>query len=259
MAFFLGTSGYAYDEWMGGIFYPEGLKRRISCGTTRPGSARRSTTRSEGTRASARLDAWVEHRRGFLFTLKANQQITHWPPACRRRRAGGAPSLEGSSRRPGRTGSASSCSSARPTWRLDRDSGSRRSSTCLPDGVRCAMELRAPVVGGTRGTWALLGTRRGVGVPRKERGQGRARRTHAWRLVRLPPSPPGGSTCSEEELARVGRTDPGRNVIGGPQRLLLLQARGQDVGIVLLGQAGDSALPGQWQSTFRPGGTVADK
>ena len=29
--------------------------------------------------------------------------------------------------------------------------------------------------------------------------------------------------------------------------------------VVLLGQAGDSALPGQWQSTFRPGGTVADK
>ena len=29
--------------------------------------------------------------------------------------------------------------------------------------------------------------------------------------------------------------------------------------VVLLGQAGNGALPGQWQSTLRPGGTVGDK
>ena len=26
-AFHLGTSGFAYDEWRNGIFYPEGLKK----------------------------------------------------------------------------------------------------------------------------------------------------------------------------------------------------------------------------------------
>jgi uncharacterized protein YecE (DUF72 family) len=25
---YLGTSGFAYDEWMHGVFYPEGLKAR---------------------------------------------------------------------------------------------------------------------------------------------------------------------------------------------------------------------------------------
>jgi len=80
MSFVLGTSGYAYDEWMGGVFYPEGLKKKdqLRYFASRFGSVEINYTfrryPSEKT-----LDAWVEQTPpGFLFTLKANQQITHW-------------------------------------------------------------------------------------------------------------------------------------------------------------------------------------
>jgi uncharacterized protein YecE (DUF72 family) len=79
MAFHLGTSGYAYDEWKG-VFYPEELKKKdqLRYFASRFDSVEINYTfrrhPSEKT-----LDAWREQTpEGFLFTMKAHQQITHW-------------------------------------------------------------------------------------------------------------------------------------------------------------------------------------
>jgi uncharacterized protein YecE (DUF72 family) len=76
---YLGTSGYSYDEWKHGVFYPEGLKNRemLSYYASQLGSVEINYTfrrfPSEKTIAN-----WVEQTPpGFRFTLKANQRITH--------------------------------------------------------------------------------------------------------------------------------------------------------------------------------------
>jgi uncharacterized protein YecE (DUF72 family) len=77
---YLGTSGFAYDEWKHGVFYPEGLRNRemLSYYATRFRSVEVNYTfrrfPSEKT-----LTTWREETpEGFRFALKAPQRITHF-------------------------------------------------------------------------------------------------------------------------------------------------------------------------------------
>ncbi len=76
----LGTSGFSYDEWKHGVFYPEGLKNRemLSYYASRfPSVEINYTFRRYPTEKS--LNTWrSETPESFRFTLKANQRITHW-------------------------------------------------------------------------------------------------------------------------------------------------------------------------------------
>jgi uncharacterized protein YecE (DUF72 family) len=77
---YLGTSGFAYDEWRKGVFYPEDLKKddMLAYYSSQLSSVEINYTfrrfPSEKT-----LTTWRERAAdGFVFTLKANQRITHW-------------------------------------------------------------------------------------------------------------------------------------------------------------------------------------
>ena len=76
----LGTSGFSYDEWKHGVFYPEGLKNRemLSYYSSQLSSVEINYTfRRFPTDKS--LAVWREQAQpGFTFTLKANQRITHF-------------------------------------------------------------------------------------------------------------------------------------------------------------------------------------
>ena len=76
---YLGTSGFAYDGWKHGVFYPEGLKNRemLSYYASRfPSVEINYTFRRFPTEKT--LTTWREQTPGhFRFTLKANQRITH--------------------------------------------------------------------------------------------------------------------------------------------------------------------------------------
>jgi len=77
---YLGTSGFSYDEWKHGVFYPEGLKNRemLSYYASRfPSVEINYTFRRFPTEKS--LTTWRDETpETFRFTLKANQRITHW-------------------------------------------------------------------------------------------------------------------------------------------------------------------------------------
>jgi uncharacterized protein YecE (DUF72 family) len=77
---YLGTSGFAYDEWKHGVFYPEGLKNRemLAYYSSQLSSVEINYTfRRFPTEKS--LQTWREEAQpGFVFTLKANQRITHF-------------------------------------------------------------------------------------------------------------------------------------------------------------------------------------
>ncbi len=77
---YLGTSGFAYDAWKHGVFYPEGLKNRemLSYYASRfPSVEINYTFRRFPTEKS--LITWRDGTpESFRFTLKANQRITHW-------------------------------------------------------------------------------------------------------------------------------------------------------------------------------------
>ena len=79
-ALHLGTSGFAYDEWKHGVFYPEGLKNRemLSYYSSQLSSVEINYTfRRFPTEKT--LTTWrQEAAEGFVFTLKANQRITHF-------------------------------------------------------------------------------------------------------------------------------------------------------------------------------------
>jgi uncharacterized protein YecE (DUF72 family) len=78
--FYLGTSGFAYDGWKHGVFYPEGLKNRemLSYYSSQLSSVEVNYTfRRFPTEKS--MQTWREQAQpGFVFTLKANQRITHF-------------------------------------------------------------------------------------------------------------------------------------------------------------------------------------
>src|ERR1043166_2169759 len=76
--FYLGTSGFAYDEWRHGVFYPEGLKKddMLDYYSSQLSSVEVNYTfrrfPSEKT-----IERWRDRARpGFVFTLKATQRIT---------------------------------------------------------------------------------------------------------------------------------------------------------------------------------------
>jgi uncharacterized protein YecE (DUF72 family) len=142
MAFYLGTSGYAYDEWMGGIFYPADLKKKDQLryfATRFPTVEINYTFRRYPSEKT--VDAWIAQTPPeFLFTLKANQQITHW-----RRLADAADPVARFmgvvTRLRERLGVI--LFQCPPNLPFDRDVVSSFLDL-LPDGVRCAMELRHP-------------------------------------------------------------------------------------------------------------------
>jgi uncharacterized protein YecE (DUF72 family) len=79
-SFYLGTSGFAYDEWKHGVFYPEGLKNRemLSYYSSQLSSVEVNYT-FRRLPSEKSLQSWREEARpGFVFTLKANQRITHF-------------------------------------------------------------------------------------------------------------------------------------------------------------------------------------
>ena len=75
----LGTSGFSFDGWKHGVFYPEGLKNRemLSYYSRQLSSVEINYTfRRFPTEKS--LTTWRDEAAdGFTFTLKANQRITH--------------------------------------------------------------------------------------------------------------------------------------------------------------------------------------
>jgi uncharacterized protein YecE (DUF72 family)/dihydrofolate reductase len=78
--FYLGTSGFAYDEWRKGVWYPEDLKKddMLDYYSTQLSSVEVNYTfrrfPSEKT-----VEKWrAKAADGFVFTLKASQRITHW-------------------------------------------------------------------------------------------------------------------------------------------------------------------------------------
>jgi uncharacterized protein YecE (DUF72 family) len=76
---YLGTSGFAYDEWKG-PFYPPGTKQRemLPFFAKRFSSVEINYTFRQQP-AEKTLAAWREATPdGFLITLKAHQRITHW-------------------------------------------------------------------------------------------------------------------------------------------------------------------------------------
>jgi uncharacterized protein YecE (DUF72 family) len=76
---YLGTSGFAYDEWKG-PFYPEKLRQRemLPFFAGRFNSVEINYTFRQ-TPAEKTLVTWREATpEGFAFTLKAHQRITHW-------------------------------------------------------------------------------------------------------------------------------------------------------------------------------------
>lgn len=77
---YLGTSGFSYDGWKHGVFYPEGLKNREMLpyyASRFPSVEINYTFRRFPTEKS--LAAWRDLTpQDFRFTLKANQRITHF-------------------------------------------------------------------------------------------------------------------------------------------------------------------------------------
>ncbi|HEY6566104.1 MAG TPA: DUF72 domain-containing protein [Actinomycetota bacterium] len=79
-SFYLGTSGFSFDGWKHGVFYPEDLKNRemLTYYSGQLNSVEINYTfRRFPTEKS--LANWRELAQdGFVFTLKANQRITHF-------------------------------------------------------------------------------------------------------------------------------------------------------------------------------------
>jgi uncharacterized protein YecE (DUF72 family) len=79
-SFYLGTSGFAYDGWKHGVFYPEGLKQRemLAYYSSQLSSVEINYTFRRFPSETS-LATWRQQARdGFVFTLKANQRITHF-------------------------------------------------------------------------------------------------------------------------------------------------------------------------------------
>jgi uncharacterized protein YecE (DUF72 family) len=141
MAFYLGTSGYAYDEWKG-VFYPDDLKKKdqLRYFASRFGSVEINYTFRQHP-SEKTLDAWREQTpEGFLFTLKAHQRITHWE-----RLAGGGESVAFLLERARRLGDRLGVIlfQCPPNLQFSADLASGFLDV-LPEGGRYAMEFRHP-------------------------------------------------------------------------------------------------------------------
>jgi uncharacterized protein YecE (DUF72 family) len=78
--FYLGTSGFAYDGWRHGVFYPEGLRKddHLTYYASQLTSVEINYTFRRFPKATT-LERWRDAvPEGFAFTLKANQRITHF-------------------------------------------------------------------------------------------------------------------------------------------------------------------------------------
>src|SRR5690348_18432495 len=76
---YLGTSGFGYDEWRHGVFYPEGLpaSRMLSYYATLFWSVEINYTFRKFPSQNV-LTSWLRQTPvAFRFTLKANQRTTH--------------------------------------------------------------------------------------------------------------------------------------------------------------------------------------
>ena len=76
----LGTSGFSFDGWKHGVFYPEGLKNRemLTYYSQQLSSVEINYTFRRFPSEKS-LTTWREQAAdGFTFTLKANQRITHF-------------------------------------------------------------------------------------------------------------------------------------------------------------------------------------
>jgi uncharacterized protein YecE (DUF72 family) len=79
-SFYLGTSGFSFDGWRHGVFYPEGLKKddMLDYYSSQLSSVEINYTFRRFPTEKA-LANWRDRARpGFVFTLKANQRITHF-------------------------------------------------------------------------------------------------------------------------------------------------------------------------------------
>ncbi|MEX2275922.1 MAG: DUF72 domain-containing protein [Actinomycetota bacterium] len=141
-ALYLGTSGYSYDEWKHGVFYPEGLKNRemLAHYATQLNSVEINYTfrrfPSDKTIAN-----WIEQTpETFRFTLKAHQRITHF-----RKLADTDDDVRTFLEIAGKLGVRLGCVlfQCPPSLEYDRQL-IERFVGYLPPTVRCAMEFRHP-------------------------------------------------------------------------------------------------------------------
>src|SRR5262245_28351242 len=79
-SFYLGPSGFAYDEWRHDVFYPEGLRKddMLTYYSSQLSSVEVNYTFRRSPTVST-LEKWRDRAaEGFVFTLKAHQRITHF-------------------------------------------------------------------------------------------------------------------------------------------------------------------------------------
>jgi len=139
---YLGTSGYSYDEWKHGVFYPEGLKNRemLSYYASWLNSVEVNYTFRRFPSEKS-LGTWrSETPETFRFTLKANQRITHF-----KRLADADEDVRDFLERARLLGERLGCVlfQCPPSLKYDREL-IERFVGYLPPGVRSAMEFRHP-------------------------------------------------------------------------------------------------------------------
>ena len=76
--FYCGTSGFSYDDWIG-IYYPAGLPRKnwLSCYAQEFNALELNSTYYALPAVSAMESLARKTGGGFLFSLKANREMTH--------------------------------------------------------------------------------------------------------------------------------------------------------------------------------------
>jgi uncharacterized protein YecE (DUF72 family) len=137
---FLGTSGFAYEEWRHGVFYPEGVtaSRMLRHYSSVFGSVEINYTFRKWPSEKV-LDAWREQTPdGFRFAVKANQRITHT-----RRLAGAGADLREFAMQARRLGDRLGPVLVQLPPNLLYDAELLRAfADDLPDGILTAMEFR---------------------------------------------------------------------------------------------------------------------
>ena len=137
---FLGTSGFAYEEWRHGVFYPEGVtaSRMLRHYSSVFGSVEINYTFRKWPSEKV-VDAWREQTPdGFRFAVKANQRITHT-----RRLANAGPDLREFATQARRLGDRLGPVLVQlPPNLLYDETLLRGFADDLPDGIITAMEFR---------------------------------------------------------------------------------------------------------------------